>query len=114
MGGTTIVLLCFLFLSCVLLPEETQAAPASCSSRADIWFANDESGSVSAAEFEDSFNFMCQVSDRFNFDDSTGIKTCVIGWPNDVVPSLGADIVIPITQDFGDPGDPGLIVAITT
>lgn len=48
-------------LACAFFVTQAQAA-ASCSSRADIWFANDESGSVSAAEFVDSLNYLYQVS----------------------------------------------------
>ena len=47
---------------------------------ADLWFANDESGSVTTAEFEDALDFLYQISDEFVYDDVTGVKAGVTGW----------------------------------
>ena len=49
---------------------------------------------------------MYQVSDSFTFDDSTGIKAGVTGWSNQV---NSVNVIVPITQDFGDIGDSGLL-----
>ncbi|MEM8721275.1 MAG: GEVED domain-containing protein [Cyanobacteria bacterium P01_G01_bin.39] len=73
---------------------------------ADLWFANDESGSVSNAEFNDGLDFLYQISDAFVYDDVSGVKAGVTGWGSNV---NSAEIVIPITESFGDPGDSGLI-----
>ncbi|MEO1800338.1 MAG: GEVED domain-containing protein [Cyanobacteria bacterium J06629_2] len=73
--------------------------------RADLWFANDESGSVSNTEFENALDFLYQISDGFVYDNNTGIKAGITGW-TDLVNS--AEIIIPITESFGDPGDFGL------
>ena len=79
---------------------------------ADLWFANDESGSVSPAEFNNALDFLYQISDEFIYDDVTGIKAGVTAWAN-IVNSI--EVVIPITESFGDPGDSGLIsTTITT
>lgn len=74
--------------------------------KADLWFANDESGSVDNTEFVDALNFLYQLSDEFVYDDVTGIKAGVTAWAN-IVNSI--EVVIPITESFGDPGDSGLI-----
>lgn len=37
----------------------------SCIAKVDVWYANDESGSVSAAEFVDALDFIYQVTDQF-------------------------------------------------
>ena len=73
---------------------------------ADLWFANDESGSVSTNEFNDALDFLYQVSDEFIFDDVTGIKAGITGWGDNQV---STEIVMPITESFGDTGDSGLI-----
>ena len=73
---------------------------------ADLWFANDESGSVTASEFNDSLDFLYQVSDQFVYDDVTGTKAGITGWGSNVA---SAEVIIPITETFGDPDDSGLI-----
>ena len=78
-------------------------APAA---KADLWFANDESGSVSDAEFNNALDFLYQISDEFIYDDIDGVKAGVTAWIN-LVDSL--EVVMPITETFGDPGDSGLI-----
>jgi|GEM_PF-3523658 len=82
-------------------------APASLcpAAKADLWFANDESGSVDSAEFNNALDFIYQISDGFIYDDNTGMKAGITGW-TDLVNST--EIVIPITESFGDPGDSGL------
>ena len=83
------------------------AATIQCpTAKADLWFANDESGSVDFNEFEDSLDFLYQISDGFRYDDVDGIKAGITGWGN-VVNS--AEVLMPITQNFGDPGDSGLL-----
>ena len=80
-------------------------APLCPAAKADLWFANDESGSVDSAEFNNALDFIYQISDGFVYDDSTGMKAGITGW-TDLVNST--EIVIPITESFGDPGDSGL------
>ena len=70
---------------------------------ADIWFAHDESGSVSAAEFTDGLDFIYQVSDKFVYDVDDGMQAGLFGWALSQV-----DAIIPITDTFGDPDDSGL------
>ena len=82
-------------------------APLCPTAKADLWFANDESGSVSPAEFENALDFLYQISDGFIYDDSTGIKAGITGW-TDQVNSI--NIVMPITESFGDVGDFGLFM----
>lgn len=72
--------------------------------KADIWFGIDESGSVSAQEFNDGLDFMYQVSDAFDYDSVSGMQWWAYGWWTSV-----NNNVIPVTEDFGDSGDSGLI-----
>ena len=65
-----------------------------CTSKADLWFAMDESGSVTNDEFDDGLNFVYAVSDLFKFDNVTGAKAGIIGWSNDPQPT---SVIIPIT-----------------
>ncbi len=88
-------------------PVEVLGRVYTCpTARADLWFANDESGSVSDAEFNDALDFLYQISDEFIYDDVTGVKAGVTAWIN-LENSL--EVVMPITETFGDPGDSGLI-----
>lgn len=102
--GLTISTLLFLFHS-----NSVYAAPGdpagTCSSRADIWFAMDESGSVTTDEFNSGLDFLYQVSDAFVFDDQTGMQAGAIGWAS----GQTANVIIPVTENFGDAGDTGLI-----
>lgn len=77
--------------------------------RADLWFANDESGSVNTSEFEDSLDFIYQVSDQFEYGETAGIKAGIIGWASNTPTAARNHIIIPITDSFGDPDDTGLI-----
>ncbi len=80
-------------------------ATGGCSSAiADLWFGNDESGSVDSGEFNNVLDFMYQVSDNFVYDSVTGMQAGAFAWD-----TAATDVVIPITEDFGDPGDSGLI-----
>ncbi len=74
--------------------------------KADIWFANDESGSVSAQEFDQALDFLYQISDELIFDDDTGIKAGITGWTQQI---NSIDIIIPISESFADPEDVGLL-----
>jgi len=74
-----------------------------CRAKADIWFANDESGSISNNEFDSALDFLYQISDRFHFDDNTGIKAGITRWS-----SQSSAVIMPITQHFSDSGDTGL------
>lgn len=81
-------------------------APLCPAAKADLWFANDESGSVDATEFDNALDFLYQVSDSFVYDDDTGMKAGITGWtelPNSM------EIVMPITESFGDSEDFGLL-----
>ena len=80
-------------------------APLCPAAKADLWFANDESGSVSNAEFEDALDFLYQISDGFVYDDATGMKAGITGWVEQV---NSIEIVMPLTESFGDSGDFGL------
>lgn len=73
------------------------------SCRADLWFANDESGSINDSEFDGALDFLYQLSDRFNFDDNTGVKAGITQWSYS-----SRNVIIPITQHFSDSGDTGL------
>lgn len=80
-------------------------ASFACSSKVDLWFANDESGSVDAVEFVDAKDFIYQVTDGFYHDNATGAKSGLVAWAF----SLDAtDVIVPITDSFSDPGDTGL------
>jgi len=108
--GLTISTLLFLFHS-----NSVYAAPGdpagTCSSRADIWFAMDESGSVTTDEFNSGLDFLYQVSDAFVFDDETGMQAGSIAWASNET----SNVIIPVTEDFGDPDDSGLIsTGVTT
>lgn len=83
---------------------ETDAAFICDDIRADIWFANDESGSVDPTEFNHALDFMYQISDGFPYDATTGAQAGAYAWDTTV-----NDVIIPITEDFGDPDDSGLI-----
>lgn len=78
----------------------------SCSSEVDLWFANDESGSVTPSEFNDALDFIYQVTDEFEHDRNTGAQSGIIGWGSDPAPT---DIVIPVTDTLNDPDDSGLV-----
>ncbi|NJK71485.1 MAG: hypothetical protein HC932_04535, partial [Thermales bacterium] len=67
-------------------------------------FANDESGSVDPTEFNHALDFMYQISDGFPYDATTGAQAGAYAWDTTV-----NDVIIPITEDFGDPDDSGLI-----
>ena len=82
-----------------------------CTSKADLWFAMDESGSVTNDEFDDGLNFVYAVSDLFKFDNVTGAKAGIIGWSNDPQPT---SVIIPITDQFSDLDDTGLIGSLST
>ncbi|MEL6442001.1 MAG: GEVED domain-containing protein [Cyanobacteria bacterium J06621_8] len=77
--------------------------------RADLWFANDESGSVNNSEFNNSLDFIYQVSDQFEYGETTGIKAGIFGWAANTPTAARNNIIIPITDTFGDPDDTGLI-----
>ena len=87
-------------------PTSVSAAPAyACESvKADLWFGNDESGSVDAGEFDDALDFMYQISDSFEYDATTGVQAGAYAWDTST-----NDVIIPITEDFADTDDTGLI-----
>jgi hypothetical protein len=100
-----------LYLVSVLAAQSANAVDGQCASRADLWFANDESGSVDATEFEGALNFIYQVADSFEYDASTGAQAGIIGWADELQPT---DVIVPITEDFGDVDDVGLVGSLTT
>lgn len=55
-------------------------AQGSCSGRVELWFLNDESGSVTDAEFSDAQSFISSVASSFAYDDETGFRGALIGW----------------------------------
>lgn len=91
----------------ILRPFSSYVCPAA---KADFWFANDESGSVSTAEFRDALDFLYQISDEFIYDNTTGVKAGITGWGSNVA---SAEVLIPIDELFADPGDSGLISTTT-
>ncbi|EGG28347.1 Flagellar motor protein [Aequoribacter fuscus] len=100
-----------LYLVSVLAAQSANAVDGQCASRADLWFANDESGSVDATEFEGALNFIYQVADSFEYDASTGAQAGIIGWADELQPT---DVIVPITEDFRDVDDVGLVGSLTT
>ncbi|MDG1233722.1 MAG: OmpA family protein [Pseudomonadales bacterium] len=71
----------------------------------------DESGSVTDAEFDSGLDFLYQLSDAFVFDDETGMQAGSIAWASNET----SNVIIPVTEDFGDPDDSGLIsTGVTT
>jgi hypothetical protein len=64
----------------------------------------DESGSVSNSEFDDGLDFMYQVSDAFLYDAIDGMQAGAFAWWTTTV-----DHLMPVSANFGDPGDSGLI-----
>lgn len=80
------------------------AAPIySCTTKADIWYANDESASISADEFLQARDFIYQVSDSFYHSSADGVQSGLIGWGASTV-----NVLIPVTDTFNDLGDSGL------
>lgn len=84
--------------------NQAQATPTCGSAIADLWFGNDESGSVDSGEFNNVLDFMYQISDNFVYDSVTGMQAGAFAWD-----TAATDVVIPVTEDFGDPDDSGLI-----
>lgn len=82
-----------------------------CDSTVDVWYANDESGSVNSTEFTQARDFIYQVTDGFYHSVTDGAQGGLIGWAIDAVPT---DVVMPITEDFYDQGDSGLATTGTT
>ncbi|MEO1672388.1 MAG: GEVED domain-containing protein, partial [Cyanobacteria bacterium J06631_2] len=82
-------------------------APLCPAAKADVWFANDESGSISPTEFEDALDFIYQISDGFVYDDVTAMRAGIMGWTE----VENERTIIPITESFGDSGDFGLFAS---
>lgn len=78
----------------------------SCSGAADMWYANDESGSVSNTEMVQALDFLYQVADGFVFDDISGAKAGVFGWSNNLSP---AEYIIPASDTYADSDDTGFL-----
>lgn len=89
----------------------TPAANFSCSSKVDLWFANDESGSVSATEFIDARDFIYLVSDEFYHSFADGAQGGLVGWAYSAAPK---NVIMPLTETFYDQGDTGLASTGTT
>ncbi|MEM8721274.1 MAG: hypothetical protein AAGE84_18570 [Cyanobacteria bacterium P01_G01_bin.39] len=90
----------------VHIAELTLPCPTA---RADLWFANDESGSVSSAEFNNALDFIYQISDQFEYGEAAGMKAGIIGWAFNTPTAATNNIIIPITDTFSDSDDTGLI-----
>ncbi len=85
--------------------KQADAAGVQCGAAiADLWFGNDESGSVDANEFDDALDFMYQISDSFNYDAVTGVQAGAFAWD-----TTTNDVVVPITENFADTDDTGLL-----
>lgn len=101
------VIVSFTLVACLPLttPVPATATTYACgTSKADLWFANDESGSVDANEFDDALDFMYQVSDKFNYSAATGMQAGAFAWDTST-----NDVIIPITEEFADTDDTGLL-----
>ena len=102
-----LVSVALLFLSArpLATPTVNAATNYACNDvKADLWFGNDESGSVSSSEFNDALDFMYQISDSFEYDSVTGVQAGAFAWDTST-----NDIIVPITEDFADTDDTGLI-----
>lgn len=93
----------YLLLPCLMI---SQVNAQTCSGAADMWYANDESGSVSNAEMTQALDFLYQVADGFVFDDISGAKAGVFGWSNNLSP---AQYIIPASDTFSDKDDTGFL-----
>ena len=91
--------------------EDVHITAACPTAKADLWFANDESGSVDSNELDDAIDFLYQISDGFVYDDATGMKAGLMTWADAAPQANPNNIIIPITESFGDPDDSGLISA---
>ncbi len=77
-----------------IAPRAAATPSYACESvKADLWFGNDESGSVDAGEFDDALDFMYQISDSFEYDAVTGVQAGAFAWDTST-----NDVVIPITE----------------
>ena len=76
---------------------ESNSRKDGCRAKVDLWFANDESGSVSDLEFALSLKFLKQISERFYYSDSNGAKGGIIAWSNTTT-----NVIMPITEDFAN------------
>jgi uncharacterized repeat protein (TIGR01451 family) len=85
---------------------KTELSRTYCDRKIDIWFANDESGSIDADEFRESLNFLYQVSDAFEWDAVTGSQGALFAWSDKVTNIDGLEDV---TADFGDIRDYGVL-----
>lgn len=100
-----VALLLFAAYAPTLRPIKASATGYACNSvKADLWFGNDESGSVDAGEFNDALDFMYQISDSFAYDAVNGVQAGAFAWD-----TTTNDVIIPITEDFSDTDDTGLI-----
>ena len=88
----------------VLVSNETLAQ--SCEGAADIWFANDESGSVDNTEMVYALDFFYKVADEFLFEEIEGAKAAAFGWS---VGNGPIDYVLPASAGFGDVDDTGYL-----
>ncbi|TQV64612.1 MAG: VWA domain-containing protein [Sulfurovum sp.] len=52
----------------------------TCDVKADIWYANDESGSINATEFSQSKIFLNEIAKRFRYSADDGVQSSLIGW----------------------------------
>ncbi|MBD3840088.1 MAG: fibro-slime domain-containing protein [Epsilonproteobacteria bacterium] len=52
----------------------------TCDVKADIWYANDESGSIDATEFSQSKTFLNEIAKRFRYSAVDGVQSSLIGW----------------------------------
>ncbi len=83
----------------------------SCTAKVDVWYANDESGSVSPTEFTDALDFIYLVSDEFYHSFADGAQGGIVGWAFGADP---VDVIMPLTETFYDQGDTGLASTGTT
>ncbi len=85
------------FLKAAALLLATASVPSlanaqACGGQVELWFLNDESGSVTGdentvgSEFYDSKEFLKSVSSNFTFDSQTGFQGSLIAW--DAAPTL--------------------------
>lgn len=72
-------------------------APA-CTGAVELWFLNDESGSVTDGEFDDAKDFLSAVATNFSYDATTGMRGALIAWDS------APDYVSGLTENFNVTG----------
>ncbi|WP_071675936.1 Calx-beta domain-containing protein [Nioella nitratireducens] len=75
-----------IFLLIPFLCGTAANASGTCSGRAELWFLNDESGSVTDTEFASAQSFLASVASSFDFATAGGFRGSLVAW--DQTPTL--------------------------